>query len=84
MTRTGPNPEAPSHGAETRTTMRVAVEQPKCVASGQCVLLSPEVFDQDDNGVVELLDASPGPEHHDDVRESAAVCPAAAIHLTES
>jgi ferredoxin len=61
--------------------MHVEVDQPKCVASGQCVLLAPEVFDQDADGIVELLDANPGPEYHDDVRESAAVCPAAAIYL---
>ncbi|MGP2442357.1 ferredoxin [Streptomyces sp. JW3] len=63
--------------------MHVEIDQPKCVASGQCVMLAPDVFDQDDDGIVELLDADPAPEHHDDVRESAAVCPAAAIHLAE-
>ncbi|MFI5664195.1 ferredoxin [Streptomyces sp. NPDC051684] len=63
--------------------MHVTVDQPKCVASGQCVMLAPEVFDQDDDGVVELLTATPGAEHHEDVRESAAVCPAAAIHLAD-
>lgn len=63
--------------------MHVEVDQPKCVASGQCVMLAPDVFDQDDDGIVELLDADPAPERHDDVRESAAVCPAAAIRLVE-
>ncbi|MFF9653635.1 ferredoxin [Streptomyces sp. NPDC014622] len=61
--------------------MRVEVDQPKCVASGQCVLLVPDVFDQDDDGIVELLTDTPDPAHHDDVRESASVCPAAAIRL---
>ncbi|WP_037870862.1 ferredoxin [Streptomyces sp. SPB074] len=61
--------------------MHVEVDQPKCVASGQCVLLAPDVFDQDDDGIVELLDADPSPDHEDDVRESAAVCPASAIRL---
>ncbi|POX37471.1 ferredoxin-1 [Streptomyces sp. Ru73] len=61
--------------------MRVEVDQPKCVASGQCVLVAPEVFDQDDDGIVELLAERPGPEHHENVRESAALCPAAAIRL---
>ena len=65
--------------------MHVEVNVPKCVASGQCVLIAPEVFDQrDDDGMVILLDDSPGPEHHDNVREAALVCPAAAIRLTES
>ena len=65
--------------------MRVSVEVDKCVAAGQCVLLAPEVFDQrDEDGVVVLLDESPGLELHDAVRESAMVCPAAAIRLAES
>ncbi|TGZ19556.1 ferredoxin [Streptomyces sp. S816] len=64
--------------------MRVVVDQPKCVASGQCVLVAPQVFDQDDEGIVQLLDATPGPELVEDVRESAAICPAAAIRLVEA
>lgn len=65
--------------------MRVSVETDKCVAAGQCVLLAPDVFDQrEEDGVVLLLDETPGPEHHEEVRESAMVCPAAAIHLAES
>ncbi|MFC8827364.1 ferredoxin [Streptomyces sp. NPDC057137] len=65
--------------------MQVEVSVPKCVASGQCVLIAPDVFDQrDDDGMVVLLDDAPAPEYHDAVRESALVCPAAAIRLTES
>ncbi|WP_411153315.1 ferredoxin [Streptomyces sp. A30] len=65
--------------------MKVGVEVPKCVASGQCVLLAPEVFDQrEDDGMVVLLDEAPAPELHDGVRESAAVCPAAASRVRDS
>ncbi|MEU6478091.1 ferredoxin [Streptomyces sp. NPDC047017] len=63
--------------------MRVEVDQPKCVASGQCVWMAPEVFDQDDDGIVQVLNDTPGPADEDGVRESAAVCPAAAIRLVE-
>lgn len=64
--------------------MRVAVDAPKCVASGQCVLIAPDVFDQrDEDGIVVLLDEAPPPERHGGVRESALVCPAAAILVTE-
>ena len=63
--------------------MRVSVDVPRCVASGQCVLIAPEVFDQrDEDGLVVLLDSSPPPSQHAGVRESALVCPAAAIHVT--
>jgi ferredoxin len=65
--------------------MKVSVDADKCVAAGQCVLLAPEVFDQrEEDGVVVLLEETPGAELHDAVRESAMVCPAVAIHLAES
>jgi ferredoxin len=65
--------------------MHVEVNVPKCVASGQCVLIAPEVFDQrDDDGTVVLRDDSPAPGYHDSVREAALVCPSAAITLTEA
>ncbi|WP_138963379.1 ferredoxin [Streptomyces sp. YIM 121038] len=65
--------------------MRVKVDVPSCVASGQCVMLAPEVFDQrDEDGTVALLDDTPPSELHDAVRESAMMCPGAAIQVGES
>lgn len=65
--------------------MKVNVEEAKCVASGQCVLIAPDVFDQrDEDGIVVLLTETPAPDLHDAVRESALVCPAAVIRLEES
>ncbi|MFI6575514.1 ferredoxin [Nocardiopsis sp. NPDC050513] len=64
--------------------MKISVEEDRCCGAGQCVLLAPEVFDQrDDDGIVVLLDAAPDGPLHEAVRESAAVCPAAAIHIDE-
>ncbi|MBP2329421.1 ferredoxin [Kibdelosporangium banguiense] len=64
--------------------MRVILDEPKCVASGQCVLAAPHVFDQrDDDGVAIVLDETPAQELHDGVREAVAICPAAAIRLAE-
>ena len=64
--------------------MKVAVDQDKCVSSGQCVLNASEVFDQrDDDGVVLLLTDSPNPEQAADVRNAAAACPALAIDIEE-
>ncbi|MGW4967302.1 ferredoxin [Nonomuraea sp. NPDC004186] len=65
--------------------MKITIDEPKCVASGQCVLIAPEVFDQrDEDGMVVLLTETPEPGLHQAVRESALACPAAAIHLAES
>jgi ferredoxin len=73
----------PQQVAEEKN-VRVEVDAPKCVASGQCVLIAPEVFDQrDEDGQVVLLNEQPAPELLDRVRESALVCPAAAIRLVK-
>ncbi|MEV6510114.1 ferredoxin [Streptomyces sp. NPDC051642] len=64
--------------------MEVELDEPKCVAAGQCVVTAPEVFDQrDEDGVAVLLDDRPGPDLLDGVKEAAALCPAAAIRLVE-
>ncbi|MFC8592274.1 ferredoxin [Streptomyces atroolivaceus] len=64
--------------------MYIEFDEPKCVAAGQCAMVAPDIFDQrDDDGVAIVLESSPGPEHHDEVREAAAVCPAAALRLVE-
>ena len=37
--------------------MRVNADRESCIGSGQCVLDAPDVFDQDDDGVVSLKTA---------------------------
>ncbi|KQV94134.1 ferredoxin [Streptomyces sp. Root369] len=65
--------------------MKITVDESKCVSGGQCVLAAPEVFDQrDEDGVVILLNDAPEAPLHEQVREAAAICPAAAITLQES
>ena len=64
-------------------SLRVEIQEHRCVAAGQCVLVAPEVFDQrDDDGVVILLEETPGDEDQEAVRNAAAVCPAAAIAVS--
>ncbi|WP_395400481.1 ferredoxin [Arthrobacter sp. UC242_113] len=63
-------------------TLKVILEQDKCVASGQCVTAAGSVFDQrDDDGIAVLLTENPGPEHEAEIRQAAAVCPVLAIHI---
>ncbi|MDD7833914.1 ferredoxin [Paenarthrobacter sp. AB444] len=62
--------------------MKIALDQEKCVASGQCVTAADAVFDQrDEDGIAVLLDVSPGPEREAEVRQAAAVCPVLAIRI---
>lgn len=63
--------------------MRIAVDQPKCVASGQCVLAAPDIFDQDDDGIAIVLEDSPSADQRPVLEEAAAICPAAAIVLEQ-
>jgi ferredoxin len=63
-------------------TLKVILQQDKCVASGQCVTAASRVFDQrDDDGIAVLLDENPGPEQEAEVRQAAAVCPVLAIPI---
>jgi ferredoxin len=60
--------------------MRLLVEREKCVASGQCVMLAPQVFDQDEGGIVTTL-VDTAHETSGGVADAILVCPAAAIKL---
>jgi ferredoxin len=65
--------------------MKVSVEADKCVAAGHCVVAAADVFDQnEEDGVVIVLEEEPALEHHKAVRQAAQLCPAAAIRLSES
>jgi ferredoxin len=64
--------------------MRVEVERDMCIGAGMCTLLAAEVFDQnDDEGVVVLLDERPPAHLHEAVREAVNRCPAAVIRVYE-
>ncbi|WIX76696.1 ferredoxin [Amycolatopsis carbonis] len=65
--------------------MKIVLDQDKCVASGQCVLAAPDVFDQrDDDGIAVLLREHPVAGEEESVREAGRICPAAAIRVEEA
>ncbi|MEU7496432.1 ferredoxin [Streptomyces griseofuscus] len=61
--------------------MKISIDADKCCGAGQCVLVAPEIFDQDEEGIVILLDPEPSDELRDAVEDSIAICPANAIHV---
>lgn len=62
--------------------MAIRLERDWCIASGQCVMLAPEIFDQDDDGVA-LLRTDSAEANSQGVAKAIRVCPASAISLSE-
>ncbi|MDA3642722.1 (4Fe-4S)-binding protein [Saccharopolyspora indica] len=62
--------------------MRIEANRDVCVSAGMCVLNAPEVFDQDDDGVVELLSAEVPAEQVEAVTRAVQVCPSGALRLS--
>jgi cytochrome P450/ferredoxin len=60
------------------------VDVSKCVGGGQCVMAAPTVFAQnEEDGLVKVINENPSPEEHEAVREAARLCPALCIHVAE-
>lgn len=61
-------------GAEM--TFKVRIDADKCIGSGVCALVAPEVFDLNDDGTVVLLQEDFEDGDRPKVDEAAAACPA--------
>jgi ferredoxin len=62
-------------------TIRIHVDVGTCVGAGQCVLAAPDVFDQDDDGIVRVLQEAPAADAEDDVRLAGRTCPSQSIRI---
>lgn len=61
--------------------MTVVVNRDACVGAGQCALVAPDVFDQDDDGIVMLLQENPEGSDLEAATKAVRLCPARAISL---
>ena len=59
--------------------MLVTIDRDKCIGSGACVIACPDVFGQDDDGMVRLLDPSPRADLDARVSQAVRACPANVI-----
>jgi ferredoxin len=64
-------------------TMNVSADHARCVGAGNCVLTAPQVFDQDNDGVVLVLDSHPPKQHWKATRTAMLHCPAQAIVIND-
>ncbi|WP_425575883.1 ferredoxin [Streptomyces axinellae] len=63
--------------------LRVTANAETCAVSSLCVYRLPGVFDQDEDGLVVVLDETPAAELHEEVRRAARGCPTKSIRVTE-
>lgn len=59
--------------------VKITVKKDACVGSGQCVLVAGSLFDQDDEGIVDLLNDEPSAAEETAAKKAASLCPARAI-----
>jgi ferredoxin len=59
--------------------MKIEADRDVCIGAGMCVMTAEDVFDQDDEGIVVVLDAEVPPEHAAAVARAVASCPSGAL-----
>jgi ferredoxin len=63
--------------------MKVVADRELCIQAGNCVMVAGEVFDQDDDGIVVILDDDVTGEAAEHAREAVKLCPATALSLED-
>ena len=61
--------------------MKLIADRDACISSGNCMMVSEELFDADDDGVVVLLAEDVPAAEEDHAREAVRFCPASALRL---
>ncbi|RZU54182.1 ferredoxin [Krasilnikovia cinnamomea] len=59
----------------------IEIARGRCIGAAQCVLSAPELFDQDEDGIVVVLDDAPGGELVEFAHTAAMVCPSQSISV---
>ena len=65
--------------------LKITVDIDKCIGAGQCTRVAPRTFTQgDDDGLVILLQETPGIDEAMSVVEASRLCPTHAIVIEET
>jgi ferredoxin len=64
--------------------VRIVIDASKCITAGTCVMTAPDLFDQDDEGVVVVLDPLPDDSRIAQARKAANACPAGVIRIEDA
>lgn len=64
--------------------MKINVDRSKCTALGNCEAVTPDFFEVNDDGELEILRYEVPADKQDEVERAVAACPMSALFLTES
>jgi len=62
---------------------RIEVDRERCVGSGACEALAPDVFEVDDDGVLVVHRSEPAAGELGDIQDAVQACPTRALSLAE-
>lgn len=63
--------------------MRITADREVCDGHGMCEAMAHEFFELDDDGLVLVLDRTPGDEHRELVASAVRSCPVSALRLDD-
>jgi ferredoxin len=61
--------------------VKLIADRDACIGSGNCMMVSEELFDADDDGVVVVLAENVPDSEEDHAREAVRLCPASALRV---
>jgi ferredoxin len=59
--------------------VKIEADRARCIGAGMCVMTAEEVFDQDDDGIVVVLEAEVPAEHVAAAERAVESCPSGAL-----
>jgi ferredoxin len=63
--------------------MKILADRDVCIGAGNCVLAAENVFDQDDDAIVVVLDEAPEGADAEKARNAVGSCPSGALSIEE-
>ena len=61
--------------------MRIVLDADRCIGSGNCEMLAPDVFEVGDDMVCNILIEQPGPDLQEDAELAVEACPTRALRI---
>ena len=63
--------------------MKVTVDQNKCIGCGACQAMCPDVFEFNDDGIMDVTNSIISEDNKEDVMDAEESCPVSAIEVEQ-